>query len=124
MIEKRETKQKRAIEETIGKTNKFFTAEDLYEKLRKDNPKIGIATVYRFLNELQKERAIHVFVCDRKNLYSKSGMSHSHFICEKCGNVRHIHLDKIDFIKKHLDGDVCHVQVEVSGVCSKCKVSN
>ena len=121
MTEKRETRQKKAIEELIGKINTFFTAEDLYNKIKKDSPSLGIATVYRFLRELQKERVIHVFTCDRKKLYSNKGMSHSHFVCEICGGKRHLEIDKIDFLKKYLKEDLCHVQIELSGICASCK---
>lgn len=121
MTEKRETRQKKAIEETIRKTNKFFTAEDIYNKIKKDYAGIGIATVYRFLKELQRERIIHAFICDRKSLYSKKEMSHSHFVCEVCGVKRHIEIDRVDFLKKFLDEDLCHVQIELSGICSNCK---
>ncbi|MEK6792607.1 MAG: transcriptional repressor [Nanoarchaeota archaeon] len=124
MVEKRETKQKKAIELAVGKINKFFTAEELHERLKKDNPTLGIATIYRFLKELQKERVIHTYVCDRRSLYSKKEMNHSHFICESCGMKKHLHLDKIDFLKKLVDEDVCHVQIEISGICSDCKLKN
>lgn len=118
MAEKRETKQKKAIEEAISKINTFFTAEEIHSKLQN---KIGIATVYRFLNDMVKERLIHKFTCERKGLYSKKGMSHSHFICEICGVSKHINLDKIDFLKKFINEDLCHVQIEISGICSSCK---
>lgn len=121
MVEKRETKQKKAIELFISKLDKFFTAEEIYSKLKTENTGIGIATVYRFLKEFEKERKIHAFSCDRKKIYSKKGMSHSHFICEICGTSKHINLDKIDFLKKFIHEDLCHVQIEISGICSSCK---
>lgn len=121
MAEKRETKQKKAIENFISKLDRFFTAEEIYSKLKKENTGIGIATVYRFLKELEKERKIHAFSCDRRKLYSKQGMSHSHFVCEICGLRKHINIEKIDFLKKFINEDLCHVQIEVSGICSSCK---
>ena len=121
MVEKRETRQKKAMEEIISKTNTFFTAEDLHNKIKKDHPALGIATIYRFLNEMQKERAIHVFNCQRRKLYSKKEMNHSHFVCEMCGSKKHIQIDKFDFLKKFLKEDLCHVQVEISGICVNCK---
>lgn len=121
MAEKRETRQKKAIEQLINNTHSFFTAEDIHRKLLKENPKLGIATVYRFLKDLQKERAIHSFTCERKNLHSKKGKSHCHFVCELCGLRRHIEIDKVDFLKKNIDEEICHFQIEVSGICKNCK---
>lgn len=121
MAGKRETRQKKAIESEINKIKTFFNAEEIYNNLKKTNPGIGIATVYRFLKDMQKNREIHSFTCDRKSLYSKKGMSHSHFVCEICGKTEHINLDKIDFVKKIVSGKICHVQLEVSGICNSCK---
>lgn len=121
MVDKRETKQKKAIEQAIKDTNSFFNAEEIYKKIQKENPNLGIATVYRFLRELQKERKIHSFICERKNLYSKKGRNHCHFFCEICGLKKHIELNKIDFLRNNLDGEICHFQIEVSGICKSCK---
>ena len=41
-------------------------------------------------------------------------------ICEKCGNIEHIHIEKLDFLKERNLGDICHVQINVTGVCKKC----
>ncbi|MBM3232331.1 hypothetical protein FJZ21_03065 [Candidatus Pacearchaeota archaeon] len=119
MAEKRETRQKKEIEEIISKTNNLFTSEEIYSKIKSKG--VGIATVYRFLKEMEKNREIHSFVCDRKKLYSKKEITHSHFVCESCGTRKHIILDKIDFLKKYIDEDLCHVQIELSGVCESCK---
>jgi Fe2+ or Zn2+ uptake regulation protein len=119
MAERRETRQKREIENAISKINKLFTAEEIYYKAKDKG--IGIATVYRFLKEMEKNREIHAFSCDRRKLYSKKGMAHSHFVCESCGVKKHIVLDKIDFLKKYVDEDLCHVQIELSGICAHCK---
>jgi Fe2+ or Zn2+ uptake regulation protein len=121
MAEKRETMQKRIIQNLIDNTKSFFTAEDIYKKLKKENPKVGIATVYRFLKELQKERIIHSFTCSRKNLYSRNGMSHCHFVCEICEVRKHINLSKIDFLDKFIEDELCHFQIEISGICKNCK---
>lgn len=121
MVEKRETRQKSAIEQLINKTNTFFTAQEIYNKLKKEKLSIGIATIYRFLKEMQKERKIHAYICERKKLYSKKKMSHSHFICEFCGIKKHLGIKKIDFLKNFISEDICHVQIEINGVCAECK---
>jgi Fe2+ or Zn2+ uptake regulation protein len=122
MAEKRETVQKKIIENAVNSTKAFFSAEELYKKIKKNHPSIGIATIYRFLKLMQNERKIHTYLCDRKNLYSKKEMNHSHFKCEKCGTTKHIQIDKADFLKHFKDSDVCHIQIEISGICDKCKL--
>ena len=94
----RKTNQKKFIEEEIKNLHSFFDAEELYKQVSKKNKKIGIATVYRFLKKLTEEGKIHSYSCNRKMIYSSNVKSHCHFICEKCGNTKHINLKKLDFI--------------------------
>ena len=49
----RKTKQKKLIKWELESFDSFFTAEDLFNKVRKKDNKISIATVYRFLKELR-----------------------------------------------------------------------
>ncbi|HLD40190.1 MAG TPA: transcriptional repressor [Candidatus Nanoarchaeia archaeon] len=117
---KRATLQKKLIEQELQSFSSFFTAEDLYHKVAKKNPSLGIATIYRFLNELTKEGTIHTYLCNRKTLYSNSKKNHCHFTCEKCGEKKHITIQKLDFVKEQIDGELCHFQVDITGICKKC----
>ena len=117
----RKTNQKRMIEKEINNLNSFFDAEELYKQVSKKNKKIGIATVYRFLKKLTEEGKIHSYSCNRKIIYSSNVKSHCHFICETCGNIKHINLKKLDFIQKEVKGDICHFQIDITGVCEKCQ---
>ena len=121
MVETRETKQKSIIEHEISCINTFFTAEQLHEKIKKKDAKMGIATVYRFLKELKKNREIHSYACNRKSLYSTKKLSHCHFTCENCAKMEHINVQRLDFLKNFNVGNICHFQIEVSGICPDCK---
>lgn len=96
--------------------NNFFNAENLNLKV----PSIGIATIYRFLNTAVKNGELHSYQCGRKTIYSTSKKNHSHFTCEKCGNTKHLDLKKLDFLKSQLKEKICHVQIDIAGVCDKC----
>jgi len=117
----RKTNQKKLIEEEIKSLHSFFDAEKLYMRVSKKNKKIGIATVYRFLKKLTEEGKIHSYSCNRKIIYSTNVRSHCHFICENCGNIKHINLKKLDFLQKEVKGDICHFQIDITGVCEKCQ---
>jgi len=124
MIRKsRNTKQKEVIESIIFLMDSFFTAEEIYKLAKKKDSKIGIATIYRFLNGLKKENKLYSYICDRKTLYSKEKKSHCHFTCEKTGKIIHFDIDNIDFLKKvkeKIPGSITSFQLEVRGVCEKC----
>ena len=117
---KRATPQKKLIEHEITSFSSFFNPEELYHRVSKKNSKIGIATVYRFLNDLSKKGEIHSFQCNRKTLYSNSKKNHCHFTCERCGERKHIDIKKLDFLNQEVEGEVCHFQIDVAGICKKC----
>ncbi len=120
----RETRQKQEISNAISGFKALFDAEKLHREISKKDGRIGMATVYRFLKKLVKEGKIHAYTCDRKTMYSNSTVSHCHFTCENCKEVRHIKLKKLDFLKDEIEGGICHFQIDVTGVCDRCKATS
>jgi len=121
MVKKsRKTRQKELIQAGIDTFTSLFTAEELFDKVRKKDSSIGIATIYRFLKDLRKKRELHSYVCDRRMIYSRQKNSHCHFICQKCGQVVHFDVDRVDFLKKKIRGNICHFQIDVNGICGEC----
>ena len=119
----RNTKQKEIINKEINKFKTFFTAEELYEKVRLIDKNIGLATIYRFLKTLRKNRNIFSYNCDGKLIYSKENRSHCHYVCEETGRVIHFNIDSLDFLKSKIPGSITSFQIEVKGVCTKCSKS-
>ncbi len=123
MVQKRNTRQKEILQAKLDKINNFFTAEDLLETVRKENKNIGIATIYRFLNELKNSNQIYSYKCNRKTVYSKQNKSHCHFICESTGKIFHFDIESLDFLKDKIPGSIRSFQLEVRGVCKDdCKM--
>jgi Fur family ferric uptake transcriptional regulator len=121
MVKKsRKTKQKELIQAEISTFTSLFTADELFDKIRKKDGTIGIATIYRLLKDLRKKKELHSYVCERRMIYSREKNNHCHFICQKCDRVTHFTIDKIDFLKTKIKGDVCHFQIDVHGICEKC----
>jgi Fur family ferric uptake transcriptional regulator len=124
MKQSRKTKQKELMEKLLNSMNVFFSAEDFFKIVQKKDSQIGIATVYRFLNDLKKKNKIHLYTCDRRTLYSREKNSHCHYICEKTGKIIHFDIDSLDFLKKIKDkipGTITSFQLEIRGTCEKCK---
>jgi Fur family transcriptional regulator, ferric uptake regulator len=121
MVKKsRKTKQKELIQSEISTFTSLFTADELFEKIKKKDNTIGIATVYRFLKDLRKKKELHSYVCERKMIYSREKNNHCHFICQKCDHITHFNIEKIDFLSSKIKGDICHFQIDVHGICDKC----
>ena len=121
MVKKsRKTKQRELMQFEISTFTSFFTADELYEKIKKKDHNVGIATVYRYLKDLRKKKELHSYLCNRKTVYSREKNNHCHFICQKCNQTTHFNIDKIDFLKTKIKGEICHFQIDVYGICEKC----
>lgn len=119
MAKKRLTIQKELIQRELNLIDSFFSTDNLFEKVKSVDSSIGIATIYRFLNELKRDNQIFSYICDRRTIYSKREKSHCHFICEKTGKVTHFSIDSLDFLKDKIPGSINSFQIEVMGVCDK-----
>ena len=117
----RNTKQKELLKEEVGRFNAFFTAENLLKRASKKHSELGIATVYRFLNDMVNRKELHSYVCDKKTLYSRKAISH--FICERTGKIIHFDINDLNFLKsirEKIPGTITSVQLEIKGICDDC----
>ncbi len=119
-MKQRATRQKQILEEEIGNYSSFFNAEDLLGRVSKRNPRLGLATIYRYLREQVTAGKLHSYTCNRRMLYSTSKKNHCHFYCEKCGEIKHLQLQRLDFLQQSIGGEICHFQIDVKGICRKC----
>ncbi len=118
---KRTTRQKELLEKELKTKKTFFTAEEFYNKLKKKEQKISIATIYRFLKEQGEKKILHSYLCNRRTLFSIDKKTHAHFYCEECKKEKHIEIKNIDFLKNELQEDICHIQINITGICKECK---
>lgn len=87
----RSTPQRNAIVETIFESDEHFTADELWDRIRKTNSKASRATVYRTLSLLVEAGLLHEIDLgeDQKtydpNFHDKP--AHNHLICVDCGKV-------------------------------------
>ncbi|MCE2390010.1 MAG: transcriptional repressor [Proteobacteria bacterium] len=84
----KQTRQRDAILESFLDTDGHITSEELYERVRREHPEMGSATVYRTL-KLFCEAGIanaHHFR-DGVTLYEREGHHHEHLICTDCGAI-------------------------------------
>jgi Fur family ferric uptake transcriptional regulator len=119
----RNTRQKEIINKEITRFKTFFSAEDLYNNVKEIDKNIGLATVYRHLKTLRKNKNIFFYTCGGKIVYSKEKRSHCHFYCEKTGEEFHFDITTLDFLEDKIPGSITSVQLEVRGSCNKCSKS-
>lgn len=113
-------KNKEIIYNKLDEIKTHPTVHELYSVLKKDHPKIGIATVYRNLNQLLNEdRIIKISYPNEKDRFDATLKTHHHSMCVKCGKVEDINLN-LDY-KINSDIDIVNVEFYVNHICKKCK---
>lgn len=120
MVLSRNTKQKALIEAEFQKFSTFFTAEDLFQQVKKIDSTVGIATIYRFLNHCRQKNQLHSYLSGRKTVYAKEKNNFCSFACHNCGKTFNFDIETIDFLKKKIKGNICHFQIDVHGLCQEC----
>jgi Fe2+ or Zn2+ uptake regulation protein len=119
----RTTRQQTILGETVAAMRGTYTARDVLERARRADARIGIATVYRYLGDASAKDHLHAFLCGRKTVYTRTDDTHCHFTCTRCGTVRHFAITEADFLKD-VPGTVCHLQLDVHGICETCAKKN
>ena len=122
------TKQREEILETFLKTEKHLAAEDLYNAIKKKNPAIGQATVFRTLKLIcEADLAKEVYFGDKTTRYEhKYGHEHhDHLVCIKCGRSIEAVDPRIEKLQEALCKKIGFLpkrhKLDIFGVCKKCR---
>jgi Fur family ferric uptake transcriptional regulator len=106
---------------------RHISAEELYAEVKKINPHVGYATIYRTLKllkecDLLSERHFD----DGQARYEVAGdHHHDHFICESCGKIVEFEDDAIEQMQESVAnklGVTLHRhKLELYGFCVECR---
>lgn len=124
-VNRRLTKQRKLVLDTLCSTTKHPTAEEIYNLLKEEHPEISLGTVYRNLNVLCEQGLVQKiageFSCDR---FDATVTPHYHFYCEECGNLYDLEIPYAEELDQKIQGQYKH-QVEshsmtFRGTCADC----
>ena len=122
----RKTKKRDVILEVFSRSGGHLTIEELLDRVKKIDPKIGYVTVYRTLKLLKEYGLAHQWQFgDGHSRFEKaSERHHDHLICMKCGRIIEFEEDQIEKLQEKVSAEhhfqiVSHVH-EIFGYCSKC----
>ena len=89
------------LEETV---NKHMTADDIYRVLMQARDDIGLATVYRVLNQFEAAGLVvkHNFEGGQAYYELDSGMHHDHMVCIETGKVIEFSNDEIERLQAEI----------------------
>lgn len=122
----RKSKQRNKILDILRNTDVHPTADWIYNKLKKDFPKLSTGNVYRNLNILVEQGLIRRM--DFGSTYDRFDaiqIPHYHFVCEQCGAVLDLDLSYDDQLnQKAMESSgyrVYNHKIQFYGLCDKCK---
>src|SRR5512138_1660262 len=97
------TAQREAIVEQFLRTREHVSIDELLGKVRKRQPKVGYATVYRTLKLLvDSGLAIERQFGDGQARYEVAGAHHDHLICARCGVILEFEDDEIERLQEKI----------------------
>jgi Fur family ferric uptake transcriptional regulator len=87
----RNTPQRDAIVEAIFSSDEHFTADDLWDRIRKTQSRSSRATVYRTISLLVEAGLLHeIDLGDEQKTYDPNFVdspAHNHLVCIDCGKI-------------------------------------
>lgn len=124
------TNQRKVVLETLYTHRKaHLTVDEVYQYVRETNPEVGLATVYRNIQILNRLGIIEKISFDDKDVryeifYEDIPLHHYHLICKQCGAVDELELDFIDHYKETIKTekgfDAIDAQIKIYGICGEC----
>lgn len=125
------TPQRRSIVDTIIENEgQHLTAEEIYDKVKKSCPEIGLATVYRTILLLEELAVISRLDlndgCSRYEIvHSDETHRHHHLICNICHKVSEVQDDLLEElevdIEKQYKFKILDHSVKFYGICDECQ---
>jgi len=120
----RNTKQLEVVWQAVKDDTSHPTADQIYAKVRKRLPNVSLGTVYRNLQKLVADAKLQVLMLGRLQRFDPLVKRHQHFICQKCGQVFDVLVDKESEIRPvklpHAGFQVNSHQVAFYGACKRC----
>ncbi|HET6785561.1 MAG TPA: transcriptional repressor [Erysipelotrichaceae bacterium] len=115
------TKQKEIILDAVFDLKYHPTADEIYLHLKKDHPRLSLATVYRNLNIYTEEGKVRkVSIPGDSDRFDFNLSYHEHFYCEKCNKVYDIQLNLKDVVNKISPFTVSSYKLMLYGSCEMC----
>lgn len=120
------TQQRLAILEVLVEENFPLSAQDIFSKLRENNPNLRLSTVYRTLNSFVEKKIVSKLNLNDKESFFEllSGEHHHHLICMKCGEIIPIDCPLKDYEEELIDNTdytIIDHRLKVYGICPRCR---
>ena len=125
------SRRRDAVIKAFSSANQHLTVDELFERTRKLDPKVGYTTVWRTLKLLESlglaspqkfhdGQTRYEFIEEKKH--------HDHLICINCGHLEEFLNPRIEEIQKQIAAvhkfTITSHKMELYGYCNKCSTKN
>jgi Fur family transcriptional regulator, ferric uptake regulator len=123
---------RRAVVELLGRQDCCLTAQEIFDGLRAEGKAVGIASVYRVLEQLSREGFVQRIDIGAgttrfEPIYAGGAHHHHHLVCDDCGKVEAFADDQLERALRKVEGrtgySVAGHDVLLRGACSECSAS-
>lgn len=120
----RYSNQREVITQVVMNSYDHPTAEMVLSRAKEIMPSINMATVYRNLLLLVKEKKINRISIPTGDRFDHINMPHAHFYCSKCQKVFDIDTESmseaINSIHQNLNMRIEKIDIVFTGTCQNC----
>ena len=118
------TAQRRAVLDAVARRAGAFTLVELYDDARAEEPRLGLATVYRTVELLRRAGTVKPLAGGPRAAYVRCHPGHHHhLVCLSCGAVEETELCAApaddELRRRHGFRAVAH-EVDHYGTCARC----
>jgi len=114
----------------LQQSEEHMTAEQVYQRIYASGQEIGLATVYRALQQLEQSKLIlrHQFG-DKGAVYEcDNGHHHDHLLCVICGEIIEFFSEPLEMLQvaiaKEYDFSLESHNLVMYGTCRHCQTSS
>ena len=125
---RRDSAARRAVVELLGRQTCCLSAQEIFDELRGDGRSVGIASVYRTLEQLTRDGFVHRIdigaASSRFEPALAGGEHHHHLVCDGCGKVEAFADEELERVIHRVEGrtgySVAGHDVVLRGACGEC----
>jgi Fur family transcriptional regulator, ferric uptake regulator len=117
-----------AVIELLARQSCCLTAQEIFDRLRSAGSAVGLASVYRTLDQLSKDGLVQkVELGDGTTRYEpaeQGGHHHHHVVCDTCGKVEAFEDDRLEQALRRVERQTGYAvaahDVVLRGSCGDC----
>ena len=121
------TPKRLALLSVLEGERRYLSPEEVWKKLKRGFKSLGLPTVYRNMEELERHGVISQVLHSNRQLYyyfCPRGGHHHHFVCMECRMVEDLSVCALrgmeKEIKRRIKGTVTSHILQVNGLCGGC----